>query len=195
MESNRRVPNTKAQDITRLLNDWQNGDKQASDELMIKVYDTLRQMARQCLNSERPDHTLQPTALVHEAYFRLIGHQEITWKNRAQFFAIAAQTMRRILTDHARACLAEKRGGQLTIVSLQDLGDVSMQEPENIVALHVALDALALIDPDKAKLVELRFFGGLSIDETAELMETSRATVVRKWRLAKAWLYRELGQT
>lgn len=183
---------TSGRDITQLLNRWQEGDANASDQLIILVYDTLRQMARQCLQGERADHTLQPTALVHEAYFRLIGHHEMSWKNREHFFAMAARTMRRILTDHARASLTEKRGGQVFTISLQDLSDISIEQPEYILSVHQALENLAKLDPEKARLVELRFFGGLSIEEIAQLMDSSRATVNRHWRLAKAWLYREL---
>ena len=182
-------------EITQLLMEWQNGDTNASAHLVGLVYDTLRQMARQALQLKRPDHTLEPTALVHEAYFRLVGHRDISWKNRSHFFSIAAQTMRRILTDHARAGLAEKRGGASATVSLEDLSDISIQDPEYILAVHHALDALAQIDEEKARLVELRYFGGLSIDETAELMGRSRATIIRQWRLAKAWLYRELAKS
>ncbi len=179
-------------DITQLLNEWQQGSQEAPEQLIVLVYDTLRQMARQCLQSERADHTLEPTALVHEAYFRLIGHQEISWKNRTHFFAVAATTMRRILTDHARAHLSEKRGGHIAMVSLNHSSEISVQRPDHILAVHYALDALTEIDPEKARLVELRFFGGLSIDESAELLNCSRSTVIRNWRLAKAWLYRRL---
>ncbi|MCB1052195.1 MAG: sigma-70 family RNA polymerase sigma factor [Acidobacteria bacterium] len=180
------------QDITQLLSDWQQGHPQASDQLVRLVYQTLRHLAAKTLQNERANHTLQPTALVHEAYFRLVGYTEITWQNRSHFFAIAAQTMRRIVTDYARANLAQKRGGPHETLSLEAIPDIGSQDPQHILFVHEALDSLFQVDLNKARLVELRFFAGLSIEECAELLNCSRATLIRQWRLAKAWLLRAI---
>ena len=180
-------------DITDLLQAWSGGDRSSIDDLIPLIYDELREMASRYLGRERSDHTLQPTALVHEAYFRLIDQREVRWNDRAHFFAIAAQIMRRILVDHARSHRYAKRGGAATKISLNQVSDLSGDSPApDLVALDDALRSLSRLDPDKASIVELRFFGGLSLEETAEVIGSSRATVVRQWRIAKAWLYREL---
>ncbi len=177
--------------VTELLNAWQEGRQGAVDELMPLVYQELRKLARSYLRNERPDHTLQATALVNEAYLRLMGQKNVQWENRKHFFGIASQLMRRILVDHARKRAADKRGGAEPLV-LFDEDKVAPSEQPDLVELDAALDALAKIDPDQAKLVELRYFTGLTIDETAKVLELSPATVKREWIVAKAWLRREL---
>src|SRR5215471_16174446 len=172
-------------DVTRLLIAWNEGDQAAVERLMPLVYSELRGIAERQFRRERAGHTLQPTAVVHEAYFRLVDQTRVTWKNRGHFFAIAAQAMRRILIDHARAREAQKRGGNEIQVSL----DVGIASPEPV----DDVDLLAL-DDAQAKIVELRFFGGLSIEETAAAMETSASSVKREFRSARAWLFRELGR-
>jgi len=182
-------------EVTQLLIDWSNGDSRAIDKLMPLVYRELRQLARRYLKGEREGHTLQTTALVHEAYLKLIDQKRVRWQSRAHFFAIAAQAMRRILVDHARNRLAAKRGGNEQKISLDEgVIDVSDERASGLVALDEALKRLAERDPQKSQLVELRFFGGLSIEETAEAMGVSTATVIRQWRMAKAWLYKEVSQ-
>jgi RNA polymerase sigma factor (TIGR02999 family) len=184
------TPSTKV--ITRLLDGWSNGDRAAFEQLVPVVYDELRRIAGQRLQHERPHHTLQPTALVHEAYLKLIDQRHPRWRNRAHFFAIAATLMRRILVDHARGHVAAKRGDGVPAVSLEGV-DAAMPEPHvDVVALNQALERLASIDPRQSRLVELRFFGGLSIEETADVLGISPATVSREWSSAKAWLYREV---
>lgn len=180
-----------SKDVTQLLLDWSNGDQQALDQLLPLVYDELHRLAEHYMRRERPDHTLQPTALVHEAYLRLIDQQRVRWRNRAHFFAIAAQAMRRILVDHARRHQARKRGsGQR--VPLDEARAVPSLPEMDLVALDEALTRLAEFDPRQSRIVELRFFGGLSIEETASVLQLSPATVKREWQLAKAWLYRAL---
>ena len=149
-------------------------------------------MADRYLRQELPGHSLQPTALVHEAYLRLIDQTQVSWQNRAHFFGVAAQMMRRILVDHARTKHRNKRGGSTRTVSLDEVLDVGRGKPADLVALDETLDALAGIDPRKSRVVELRFFGGLSVDETAEVLEVSPQTVMRDWKLAKAWLYQQI---
>jgi RNA polymerase sigma-70 factor, ECF subfamily len=188
-------PGTPPGEVTRLLIAWNEGDEAAVERLMPLVYAELRRIAERQFRRERAGHTLQPTAVVHEAYFRLIDQTRVTWKNRGHFFAIAAQAMRRILIDHARAREADKRGGNETVVSL----DVGIASPEpvddvDLLALDEALVRLKTLDDAQAKIVELRFFGGLSIEETAEAMETSPSSVKREFRSARAWLFRELGR-
>lgn len=178
--------------VTRLLLEWSNGDQAALDQLMPLVYDELRQVARQYLRHERPGHTLQPTALAHEAYLKLVDQQRVRWQNRAHFFAVAAQLIRRILVDHARSHAAAKRGGGLRAVTLEAMLEPSVNRELNLVALDDALAQLATLNPRQARLVEVRFFGGLNVDETAEVLGVSSATVKREWRTAKAWLHREL---
>jgi RNA polymerase sigma factor (TIGR02999 family) len=182
-----------AHDITRLLKAWSGGDQAALEDLMPVVYTEIRKLARSYLRRERPDHTLQATALVHEAYMRLVDQREVAWQNRAHFFGIAAQIMRRILVDHARMQKAEKRGsGEIPIV-LDEKLDVPDQQLD-FVALDDALKALGELDPRQARLVELRYFGGLNIEETAEVMNISPATVKREWAGARTWLRRELSR-
>jgi RNA polymerase sigma-70 factor, ECF subfamily len=180
--------------ITQLLLAWSDGDSAALDELTPLVYRELKKIAEGYLRRERSEHTLQPTALAHEAYLKLIDQQRVRWQNRAHFYGIAAQAMRRILVDHARARRTEKRGGEGVIVSLDEAVDVSDQQAEQLLALDEALRALAAFAPEKSRVVELRYFGGLTLEETAEVLGVSRATVIREWRLAKAWLYGELNK-
>ena len=184
-----------SQGITRLLERWSQGDEAALDQLMPLVYDELHRLAGAYLRSERREHTLQPTALVNEAYLKLVRQRNIQWQNRAQFFGVAAQLMRRILVDHARANYAEKRGGDRVNVSLKNIGAFGTQPTTDVLALHDVLNRLAEIDPDQSRIVELRFFGGLTIDEAAEVMQVSHSTVEREWKIAKAWLKRELTKS
>jgi RNA polymerase sigma factor (TIGR02999 family) len=180
------------QDVTLLLEKWSNGDHEALDDLMIAVYKELRRLAERYLRTERPDHTLQATALVHEAYMRLVDQQSVQWQNRAHFFGVAARIMRNILVDHARAQKAAKRGSVRYKLTLDEAIAVADDREVEIVALDDALTSLAEIDPEKSRIVELRFFGGLSVEETAVVLGTSPRTVKRGWRVAKAWLYREV---
>ena len=181
-----------SQGITQLLERWSQGDEEALDQLMPLVYDELHRLAGAYLRSERREHTLQPTALVNEAYLKLVRQRNIQWQNRAQFFGVAAQLMRRILVDHARANCADKRGGDRVNVSLKNIGAFGTQPTTDVLALHDVLNRLAEIDPDQSRIVELRFFGGLTIEEAAEVMQVSHSTVEREWKIAKAWLKREL---
>ncbi len=182
-----------SEDITQLLIKWSKGDEQALKELMPLVYRELHAIAQRHLRHESPERTLQTTDLVHEAYLKLINQTRIQWQNRAHFYAISAQAMRRILIDHARKNLREKRGGQATKLSLDEgLIDVSDNGAEDLIVLDEALKKLAALDPKKSQLVELRYFGGLSIEEAAEVLGCGAATVVRQWRLTKAWLYKEV---
>lgn len=179
--------------VTQLLVDWSNGDQKALDKLMPLVYSELRRLASNHLRRERAGHTLQPTALVNEAYLKLIDQKHAKWQNRAQFFGVSAQLMRRILVDHARQHQAAKRGGsdqqRLSITSAERL----VRQPEvDLLALHEALRELATLDPQQERIVELRFFGGLSIEETAEVLHIGHATVERDWKMARAWLRRKL---
>jgi RNA polymerase sigma factor (TIGR02999 family) len=179
--------------ITQLLIDWSKGDQAALEKLMPLVYDELRRLASNYLRRERASHTLQPTALVNEAYLKLVDQRNAKWQNRAQFFGISAQLMRRILVDHARQHQAAKRGGskqqRLSITSAERV----VKQPEiDLLALNEALDELTILDPQQAQIVELKFFGGLSIEETAEVLGISHATVERDWKMARAWLRRQL---
>ena len=179
--------------VTELLLAWGAGDQGAFDALLPIVYDDLRRQAARALRGESPEHTLQPTALVHEAYFRLVDQHRVQFQNRAHFFGVAAQMIRRILIDHARARRAAKRGGGGTYVTLGEAdAHQDVNDSVDVLALHDALDRLAALDPDQAKLVELRYFGGLSIEETAAALGISPATVKREWAVARAWLRREL---
>jgi RNA polymerase sigma factor (TIGR02999 family) len=182
----------KTTDLTQLLIECQNGNREALDRLMPAVYRELRALARRHLSHERPDHTLQSTALVHEAYLKLVNQKEAQWQNRAHFFAIAAQSMRRILIDHARRRKRAKRGSEPTQITLTE--ELSVSEPSQVdaLALDSALTSLERLDPQQGRIVELRFFGGLTIEETAEVMGISTGTVKREWRVAKAWLYQRL---
>ncbi len=181
--------------ITLLLAKWSQGDRGAFEELAPVVYHELRKIARAYLRREKAAHTLQPTALVHEAYLKLVNQQGVNWQSRAHFFGIAAQAMRRILVDNARGHLREKRGGGVQAISLDDAVDVTGGRAAELVALDDALDALAQLDPQQSRIVELRFFAGLSIEETAAVLGVSRATVDRAWAVARAWLARELTRT
>lgn len=181
--------------VTQLLERWSQGDEEALDQLMPLVYDELHRLAGAYLRRERGEHTLQPTALVNEAYLKLVRQRNIRWQNRAQFFGVAAQLMRRILVDHARANYAAKRGGERVNVSLKNIGAFGTQPTADVLALHDVLNRLAKIDPDQSRIVELRFFGGLTIEEAAEVMQVSHSTVEREWKIAKAWLKRELTKS
>ncbi len=182
--------------ITSLLGAWTDGQAGSFEQLLPLVYEELRKLARHHLRSERKDHTLQPTALAHEAFLRLLAQHRVQLHHRGQFFGLAAQAMRRILVDHARAKAAAKRGGPLPQVSLDDVGDVcGIVLDADLVALDDSLVALARVDPRKATIVELRFFGGFSIAETAEVLAVSDNTINREWRMAKAWLYQNLNRT
>lgn len=181
--------------VTQLLEKWSQGDQEALAQLLPLVYDELHRLAGAYLRRERADHTLQPTALVNEAYLRLIDQHSAGWQNRAQFFGVAAQLMRRILVDHARAHNAAKRGGPREQLSLSHLRSFGAQPDLDLMAVHDVLNKLAEIDPDQSRIVELRFFGGLTIEETAEVMHSSHATVEREWKMARAWLRRELTRT
>ncbi|HET6959207.1 MAG TPA: sigma-70 family RNA polymerase sigma factor [Vicinamibacterales bacterium] len=181
--------------VTQLLVQWQNGDQKALDSLIPLVYQELRAIAGRYLSRESPSHTLQSTALVHEAYFKLIGQRRVRWQNRAHFFGIAAQMMRRILIDHARHQARDKRGGPAPKLSLDDAMATAEAEADiDLLALDDALTALAQIDPRGAQIIELRFFSGLSLEETAEVVGVSAGTVKRDWSAARAWLYREMRQ-
>ena len=186
-----------APDVTRLLLDWsQEGNRASLDALTPLVYDELRKLAGSYLRRERPDHTLQSTALVHEAYMKLIDQKNVQWQNRAHFFGVAAQMIRRILVDHARGHQAAKRGAGAAQLSLDEALSVPGQQRDvNLVALDEALGELERLDPQQSRVIELRYFAGLSIEETAEVMSISSATVKREWSTARAWLFRELGRT
>lgn len=185
---------SQANDLTRLLLDWRDGDKAALDKLMPVVYQELRRMASYYMRRERAGHTLQTSALVNEAYLRLIDYKRMSWQNRAHFFAVAAQAMRRILVEHARARRVEKRGGGAQKVSLDEAALVSATQAAELVALDEALASLEELDARKARIVELRYIGGLSVEEAAEVLAISPATVQREWRAAKAWLYRMMNE-
>jgi RNA polymerase sigma factor (TIGR02999 family) len=180
------------QEFTQLLNDWRNGDKTALDQMTPVVYDELRRLARHFLAAERRDHTLQPTALVHEAYMRLVDQRSVDWKNRAHFLGVAASMMRRILINHARAQQAAKREGYAHAIALEDALGVFTNPQVDVVELNSALEQLSELDPQQGRVVELRYFGGLTIEETAEAMGISPATVKREWGTARLWLMRQI---
>ena len=181
-------------EVTQLLLDWSNGDKAALDKLMPLVYKELRRLAHHYMRRERPGHTLQTTAIVNEAYLGLIDQRNVQWQNRAHFFGIAAHLMRRILAEYARSRRYAKRGGGAHRVSLDEAMTVSEERASEMVAVDDALTTLAEIDQRKSQIVEMRFFGGLSIEETAEVLGVSPGTVMRDWTLAKAWLRREISR-
>jgi RNA polymerase sigma-70 factor (ECF subfamily) len=181
--------------ITELLANWSRGDPQAREALMPLVYDELRRLASSYLRQERSDHTLQPTALVHEAYLRLVDQKNVHWKDKGHFFAITAQLMRRILVDHARSHLAEKRGSGAAKVPLEDAVVMSNERPDDLLAVDESLTRLGRMDPQQARIVELRIFAGLSVEDTADLLGISPATVKRDWSMAKAWLSLEIGKS
>lgn len=182
------------QEITVLLIAWGRGDRAALDRLMPLVYDELRRMAHRYLGRERAGHTLQSAALVNEVYLKMVGGQQLDWQNRAHFFAVAAQLIRMILVDYARTRNRDRRGGGAQRVSLDDALLVADEQSAELVALNDALNSLAAFDERKSKVAELRFFGGLSVEETATALDVAPITVMREWRLAKAWLYRELNR-
>lgn len=178
--------------VTQLLTAWSDGDKAARDKLMPLVYEELHRLAHRYMKRESPGHTLQTSALVNEAFVRLVDQKNVRWQNRAHFYGIAAQMMRRILVDYARSRTYAKRGGGAPTVTLDEGLIVSDQRSAEVVAVHEALDELMKLDPRKGQIVELRFFGGLSIEETANVLDVSPGTVMRDWTLAKAWLHREM---
>ena len=178
--------------VSELLANWNNGDAEAREALMPLVYNELRKLAASHLRRERSDHTLQPTALVHEVYLRLADQKNVQWQDKTHFFGVAAQLMRRILVDHARSHIADKRGSGVAKVSLNEAIAMSRERPAELLALDESLTQLASTDPQQSRIVELRVFGGLTIEQTAEILGISPATVKRDWTLAKAWLLREI---
>ena len=182
------------QDVTQLLVDWRNGDASALNQLLPLVYDELHRLAKRYMAHERQNHTLQATALVNEAYLRLAGQVPNEWQNRAHFFGVAAQVMRHLLVDHARARQYAKRGGGAQQITLDEAVAVIPEASVEVIALNDALDKLAHLDERKARIVELRYFGGLSADETAEVLGLSEITIKREWLKAKAWLYQEMNK-
>jgi RNA polymerase sigma-70 factor, ECF subfamily len=185
----------RAHDVTLLLARVSEGDNSAPGRLLELVYEDLRHLAAAYMQDERADHTLQATALVHEAYLRMVDWQNVSWENRAQFFAVAAQVMRRVLVDHARARNAAKREGSQHKLALDDAVSFANEKEFDVLALEEALLSLEKLDPRQAKIVELRFFGGLSIEEVAHVLKISTTTVKREWTIAKAWFQRELGKS
>lgn len=194
MKASRSVPQSSS-DVTELLVRWSNGDAAAREALVPVVYDELRHLARHHLASQRPDHTLQSTALVHEAYIRLTGHRWARWQNRHHFFGVAAQLMRQILVDHARKRRAAKRGGNGVTLTLDEAVAVPLEREVDLIALDDALNGLAALDLRQSQIVEMRFFGGLSIEDTSQVLGISTATVKREWATARTWLYAELYRT
>jgi RNA polymerase sigma factor (TIGR02999 family) len=180
------------QDVTDLLVEWGKGDQEALNQLMPLVYDELHRLASRHLRHERPGHTLQTTALVHEAYLKLVDQKNMTWQNRVQFFAASAQVMRHILVDHARSRRALKRGGENLRLSLDEAKVSSEEKNADLLSLNEALNSLAAIDPQQSRVVELRIFGGLTVEEAAEALGISTRTVKREWSMAKAWLHRQI---
>jgi RNA polymerase sigma factor (TIGR02999 family) len=187
------APRKPTGEVTELLGKWSDGDTEALERLLPIVYAELRRIAGKYLRREFPNHTLQPTELVHEAFMRLVKAQELEWQNREQFFGISANLMRQILVDHARAASADKRGGQVSTISLNDSLSVGGETDTDLLLLDEALNKLAAIDASAARLVELRYFAGLTIEETAKVMDTSPTTVKREWATARAWLHREIN--
>ena len=188
------MPAISPPEVTQLLADWGRGDASALEKLLPLVHAELRRIARRQMSQERPGHTLHATALVNEAYLKLAGREGFEWQNRAHFFAVAAQVMRHILIDHARAHARDKRGGGAIQVSLNDAAVLVEDQAEHFVALDEALQTLEQIDPQKGRIVELRYFGGLSIEETADILNISPRTVRREWQRARAWLYRMISE-
>jgi RNA polymerase sigma factor (TIGR02999 family) len=182
------------QSVTQLLLQWRQGDPAALDQLMPIVYDELRRLARHYISRERTGHTMQTTDLVHEAYLKLIDHTRMQWQDRTHFMAVAAQAMRRILVDHARARHRAKRGGDQLRVTLSQVADIACGQASDLIRLDEALTRLAAIDLRKSRIVELRYFGGLSVEETAEVLDISRTTLMRDWQTAKMWLMREMSK-
>ncbi len=189
------TPDSPSRHLARLLLDWKNGKKEALDELTPMVYQELRRLANSYLRKERPDHTLQPTALIHEAYLRLIEQNTPEFHSRAHFFAVAAQLMRQILVDHARTHRSAKRGGEVNKVPLDEAMTFSHEKSEELVALDDAMKDLAAFDERKCRIIEMRFFGGLAVEEIGHALDISVATVGRELRLAQAWLYRAMSNS
>jgi RNA polymerase sigma factor (TIGR02999 family) len=185
---------TSTHEVTELLRAWSEGDRSSLEKLTTLVYEELHRLAQKYMRGERPDHTLQATALVHEAYVRLMGASQTSWQNRAHFFAVSAQVMRHILVDFARARRNLKRGGDEKRISLDETLVIAEKQHSDLVALDDALVSLAAVDSRKSRVVELRFFGGLSVEETAEVLKVSPDTVMRDWRLSKLWLLREMNK-
>jgi len=185
---------TQTHELTQLLIDWSNGDRAALDKLMPLIDSELRRLAHRYMTRERAGHTLQTTALVNEAFLRLVNRKNLQWQNRAHFFGIAAQLMRTILVDHARSHASAKRGGGARKLELDEAMVVSQQKASEVIALDDALKQLALLDPQQSRIVELRFFGGLTVEQAAEVLQVSPATIKREWSTAKAWLYHELAK-
>lgn len=181
-------------EVTRLLSAWSNGDEHALNQLMPLIYAELHRIARRNWSGQTPGHTLQPTALINEAYLKLVTSDKSMFQGRSHFFAVASIAMRQILVNHAKTSLSAKRGGGQVNISLDDAEPVVHQEAAEVVALHEALDALHAVDPRKSRVVELRYFGGLSVEETAEVLGVSIITVNRDWRMARTWLMREMGR-
>ena len=186
------APSVSQQEVTQLLADWSRGDDAAFAKLTPLIYEELRRLAHHHMGGQRPDHTLQTTALVNEAYLRLADQTNPSWQNRAHFFAVAARAMRQILVDYARSYKSQKRGSGALKVELDDSALVSPEQSKEIVDLHEALERLATLDSRKAQVVELKYFGGLDYDEMAEVLKISRVTVRRDWEFARIWLYKEL---
>jgi RNA polymerase sigma factor (TIGR02999 family) len=184
-----------AQQVTQLLIEWGNGNHAALEELMPVVYAELHKMAKRYMGQQNPNHTLQTTALIHEAYLRLAGDSARHWQNRAHFYGVAAKAMRHVLVDHARTTHAAKRGGAMRPLRFDEEIDTSGERMGQLIALDDALTDLAKLHPRQSEVIELRFFGGLSVEETAELLKVSPETVMRDWRIAKAWLHSELNRT
>lgn len=187
------MPPTNYDKISSLLESWGNGNTQAVDELLPLVYDELKQMAKRYMNTQPSGHTLQTTALIHEAYLKIVDNSEKHWQNKTHFFGVAAQAMRHILVDRVRSHQTEKRGGGNEIVSLEETAEISLERADELIALDEALKSLSKLDQRKSQVVELRYFGGLSVEETAEFLNVSRQTVIRDWNFAKMWLLRELS--
>jgi RNA polymerase sigma factor (TIGR02999 family) len=187
------MPESSCSETTRLLRAWAGGDEEALKHLTPRVYEELRRIAGRFMRNERPGRTIQTTALVHEAYLKLVDIDNVAWQHRAHFFAISAQVMRRILLERARRSKAAKRGGDAARIDLDEAPDVASVRAREVIALDDALNAMATIDPRKARVVEMRFFAGLSVEETAEVLKVSVDTVVRDWKLARAWLRAEMG--
>jgi RNA polymerase sigma factor (TIGR02999 family) len=187
------MPSPESQNLTELLRAWSDGDEAALDQLAPMVHAELHRLARRYMSGEREDHVLQTSALINEAYLRLIDWKAVRWQNRAHFFGVAAQLMRRILVDFARRRPRVEKGIEARHLSLDEALTISSEKEPDLIALDEALKSLAEVDERKSRIVELRFFGGLSVDETAEVMNVASITVIREWNKAKAWLYRELG--
>ena len=184
-----------AQQVTQLLNEWGNGNRAALEELIPVVYAELHKMAKRYMDHQNTSHTLQTTALIHEAYLRLAGDSARHWQNRAHFFGVAAKAMRHVLVDHARTTHAAKRGGAVRALRFDEYIDTSDERMGQLIALDEALTDLAKLHPRQSEVIELRFFGGLGVEETAQLLKVSPETVMRDWRIAKAWLHGELNRT